>query len=243
MCANIYSDHGTNFVGTHNERKEVQRFMTSHETNKDVLEFCNSNSINWTFIPPRSPHYGGIWEAGVKSVKYHLKRVVKDSTLSFEELTTMATQVEACLNSRPLTPLSSDPNDLEALTPGHFLVFEPLSTLPDHSLIDIKINRLTRWQKVQQIVQLFWKRWSIEYLNELQQRKKWNKVQPNIKVDDMVLIKEENLPCTQWLLGRVTTVNKGADNMIRVVSVRTKNGIKERAITKLVSLPIDNNEN
>ena len=98
-------------------------------------------------------------------------------------------------------------------------------------------------EKVQQIVQLFWKRWSIEYLNELQQRKKWNKVQPNIKVDDMVLIKVENLPCTQWLLGRVTTVNKGADNMIRVVSVRTKNGIKERAITKLVSLPIDNNEN
>ena len=242
ICANLHSDNGTNFVGTHNERKDFQSFISKHETNKDVMEFCNSNYINWHFIPPRSPHHGGLWEAGVKSVKYHLKRVVKDSVLSFEELSTMAAQVEACLNSRPITPLSTDPADLEALTPGHFLVFEPLSTLPDHSLIDLQLNRLSSWQKVQQIVQLFWKRWSLEYLNELQQRNKWNKAQPNIKIDDLVLIKEENLPCTQWLLGRVTTVHEGTDNRVRVVSVRTKNGIKDRAITKLVVLPIEEAE-
>ena len=159
--------------------------------------------------------------------------------MSFEELTTMTAQIEACLNSRPLTPLSTDPNDLEALTPGHFLVFGPLTTIPDHWLIDLKINRLTRWQRVQQIVQLFWTRWSKEYLNELQQRKKWNKVQPNIQINDMVLIKEDNLPCTQWLLGRVITVHAGADERIRVVTVRTKNGIKERAISKLVVLPME----
>lgn len=239
VCANLHSDNGTNFVGTHNERQAVQKFIANHETNQDILDFCSNNNIKWHFIPPRSPHHGGIWEAGVKSVKYHLKRVVKDSVLSFEELTTMSAQVEACLNSRPLTPLSTDPNDLEALTPGHFLVLQPLSTLPDHNLIDLQTNRLTSWQKIQQIVQLFWSRWSTEYLNELQQRKKWTKEQDNIKVNDLVLIKEENLPCTQWLLGRVITVREGKDKKVRVVTIKTKSGIKERAITKLVVLPID----
>ena len=239
VCANLHSDNGTNFVGTHNERQAVQKFIANHETNQDILDFCSNNNIKWHFIPPRSPHHGGIWEAGVKSVKYHLKRVVKDSVLSFEELTTMSAQVEACLNSRPLTPMSTDPNDFEALTPGHFLVLQPLSTLPDHNLIDLQTNRLTSWQKIQQIVQLFWSRWSTEYLNELQQRKKWTKEQDNIKVNDLVLIKEENLPCTQWLLGRVITVREGKDKKVRVVTIKTKSGIKERAITKLVVLPID----
>ena len=234
ICSNLHSDSGTNFVGTSNERKEFQKFIINHETNKDISEFCNSNNINWKFIPPRSPHHGGIWEAGVKSVKYHLKRVVQDSIMTFEELTTFSTQVESCLNSRPLTPLSTDPNDLEALTPGHFLIFEPLTTIPDHCLIDLKVNRLSRWQKIQQLCQLFWKRWSIEYLNQLQQRKKWTKIQPNLQKDDFVIIKEDNLPCTQWLLGRIVSVVSGADNKVRVVSILTKNGLKERSISKLM---------
>ena len=65
-------------------------------------------------------------------------------------------QIEACLNSRPLSPLSSDPSDLEPLTPGHFLIGEPLTSLPENNLTDININRLNRGEMVKRSVQEFW---------------------------------------------------------------------------------------
>ena len=74
------------------------------------------------FIPKKAPHFGGLWEAAVKSLKRHLKRIVEENKLTFEELTTTLTQIEACLNSRPLTPIPSDSDGIEALTPGYFLV-------------------------------------------------------------------------------------------------------------------------
>ncbi|XP_029170291.1 uncharacterized protein LOC114939979 [Nylanderia fulva] len=99
-------------------------------------------------------------------------RVAGDSHLTFEELQTTLCEIEAVLNSRPLTPLSSDPNDLAYLTPGHFLVGEVLSDFPCHDLTDliIKEGRLIRLQRVEQLRQHFWSRWSREYLNQLQQR-------------------------------------------------------------------------
>ena len=105
--------------------------------------------------PPHAPHFGGLWESGVKSVKYHLKRVIGDQRLTFEELSTLVSQIEACLNSRPLTPISSDPTDLNPLTPGHFLIGGALRAVPGHDLRDININRLGRYQLLQQMFQHF----------------------------------------------------------------------------------------
>jgi hypothetical protein len=68
---------------------------------------------------------GGIWEAGVKSCKHHFKRIVGNALLRYEELYTLLMLIESCLNSRPITPMSNDPHDLEALTPGHFLIGAP----------------------------------------------------------------------------------------------------------------------
>ena len=136
--------------------------------------------IEWGFIPPYSPHLGGLWEAGVKSCKYHLRRVMGNTLFTFEELTTSLVQIEACLNSRPLSPLSSDPSDLKPLTPGHFLIGEPLTSLPDNNLTDININHLDRWEMVQRSVQEFWKRWAAEYVSNLQSRVKWKTRQENL---------------------------------------------------------------
>ncbi|XP_064214925.1 uncharacterized protein LOC135267108 [Tribolium castaneum] len=149
---------GTNFVGGY---RELNRHMKSA---------AERERLRWHFNPPSAPHFGGIWEAGIKSVKTHLHRLIGEQILTFEELYTVLTQIESVLNSRLLCPVSADPNDLSVLTPGHFLTLEPLSAPPDSDLSSLKINRLTRWQLVQRLHQDFWSRWHQEYLHTLQQR-------------------------------------------------------------------------
>lgn len=240
MIRQINSDNATNFVGTHNEIEEFKKFIRNSSFEKDIKQFCLDNQIEWKFISPYSPSKGGIWESAVKSAKHHMKRTVV-SSLTFEELTTLATQIEGILNSRPLTPLSTDPEDLNALTPAHLLIGNPITFQPQYDLVDVNINRLDRWQQIQHMQQGIWKRWHKDYLNELQQRKKWNKERPNLKTGDMVVLKDDNLPPTLWLLGRITEVHQGSDNKVRNVLIKTKNGVTSRGISKVCLLPIDDN--
>ena len=118
----IWSDHGTNFVGANREIKELIQHLNDQKTQKDISEFCTFNNIEWKLIPEHSPHFGGIWEAAVKSFKRHLRRIVGEVTLTFEEMYTVLTQIEACLNSRPLVSINNDSDGIEVLTPGHFLI-------------------------------------------------------------------------------------------------------------------------
>ena len=103
-----WSDHGTNFIGANRELKEFVEFLEHQKTQGIISEFCSMYNIEWRFIPERAPHFGGLWESAVKSMKAHLKRVVADTKLTFEEFMTVLSQIEACLNSRPLTSLSCD---------------------------------------------------------------------------------------------------------------------------------------
>jgi hypothetical protein len=113
---------------------------------------------------------GGIWEAGVKPIKFHIRRIVGNAKLTFEEFYTLLCQVEAVLNSRPICPLSNNPDNFQVLTPGHFLIGTSLLALPDHNIMDLASNRLSRWLLVQQMFQRLWKCWSRDYLHQLQQR-------------------------------------------------------------------------
>ncbi len=143
-------------------------FLNKQRTAKVISEFCSTQGIRWDFIPEHAPHFGGLWAAAVKSTKFHLRRVIGDLKLTFEELVTVLTQIEACLNSRPLTPLPSDEEGLEALTSGHFLVGRPLESLPEPSFSYRSMSLLRRWNLRQTLVRQFWKRWSSEYLVTLQ---------------------------------------------------------------------------
>ena len=112
--------------------------------------------IDWSFIPERAPHFGGLWEAAVKSTKKHLSRVVGNVKLTFEELCTVLSQIEACLSSRPLTSLPSDNDNIQVLTPGHFLIGRPLEALPDSPSSYRPVSTLPRWELCQSMVRHFW---------------------------------------------------------------------------------------
>lgn len=162
--------------------------------------------------------------------------------LTFEEMSTQSAQIEAILNSRPLTSQSSDPNDLLPLTPGHFLIGQPLVTIPSLDLSSIPQNRLTRWNLLRQFSQSFWSRWSSEYLSTLQSRSKWTNHQPNVAINDLVHIQTPLQPPTHWKMGRIVQIHPGSDNIVRVASVRLSDGtILKRPVIKLAVLPVQDN--
>ncbi|KAJ3666390.1 hypothetical protein Zmor_001833 [Zophobas morio] len=234
----LFSDNGTNFIGANRYLKELGQFLKSNTFYENVVKQLRLKNTQWHFIPPRSPHMGGLWEAGVKTLKGHLRRVCGNSSLTFEELYTLLTRIEACVNSRPLSPLSNDPKDFIPLTPGHFLIGEPLTAPIERDLQAIKIPRLTRWQRLEQLRQHFWSRWSREYLTHLQQRSKWLRPTPPVKVGSMALLVEDNLPPLCWKLGRIVEVHPGRDGVVRVVSVKTRTGVIKRAVSKICVLPM-----
>lgn len=238
-CSHIWSDNATNFTAGNKQLRDL--FETHLETVKNqIYDQLARDGTTWHHIPASSPHIGGLWEAGVRSIKHHLRRILGNSTLTYEEMSTVTSQIEACLNSRPISAISNDVNDLLPLTPGHFLIGEQPIVVPEPSLLNININRLNRWQLTQRLFQHFWSRWSTEYLGRLQQRPKWVKQMDNdIKIGTLVLIKDDNLPPGKWPLARIIDLHPGDDGLIRVVSLKCKNTVVKRSITKICLLPVD----
>lgn len=237
----IYSDNGTNFVAAN---KILRENMCQNESEYNEL-ICNELAkcgTSWHFSPPGAPHFNGLAEAGVKTVKRHIRATISETILTFEELSTLLAQIEACVNSRPLCAISSDPNDVGVLTPAHFLVGEPLVNPPEPSHVEAKISWLTKWQRVQKMAQHFWQRWSSDVLNQWQNRRKWGEERDAPKLNDLLLIKDENLPPCQWKLGRVIDLHPGDDGLIRVVTLKCQNGILKRPIVKLCPLPMNGND-
>lgn len=232
--SDIYSDCGTNFKGAD---KVLREFLVITQQDP-VQNELSASGIRWHFNPPGAPHFGGLWEAGVKSIKYHLNRVMGPSRLTYEELSTLLTQIEGILNSRPLVPASTDPSDLGVLTPAHFLIGSAITSLPEPNLMDFQENYLNRWQRLQRQKQLFWKRWTNEFVTRLQQRPKWWTPSPNLSIGHMVIIKDERLPPLKWKLGRVKAIHPGKDGHVRVATLHTSDGEVQRPVAKLSLLPI-----
>ena len=236
----IWSDHGTNFVGASRELAEMAEFLRGQISTGDVPNFCASQGIRWNFIPEQAPHFGGLLESAVKSVKMHLKRVVGDAKLTFEELATILTQIEACLNSRPLVSTPSDGDGIDVLTPGHFLIGQPLEALPDPPSSLQAVTTLRRWNLCQALIRHFWKRWSLDYFSSLRRCSKWHSPSRNLKVGDIVMLREESFVPTKWPLGKIIDLHPGKDGVVRVVTLRTATGTYKRPIVKVaLLLPAD----
>ncbi|XP_063630296.1 uncharacterized protein LOC134801610 [Cydia splendana] len=236
-CLHLWSDNGTNFVKADKELRDMFAKSNSSVT-KEIAELLANDGTTWHFIPPKAPNFGGLWEAGVRSVKRHLNRVNGTSKLTYEEMATQLAQIESCCNSRPLSHLDETLDTLNPLTPGHFLIGEPVTSVPDINYENRNVNMLTRWQLIQKQTQDFWRRWKAEYLNTLQQRYKWQDTVNPPTVGDIVVIKEDDMPPAKWLLGKITALHTGPDQLVRVVTVQCKgNNLLKRPLSKLVLLP------
>ncbi|XP_036141708.1 uncharacterized protein LOC105834777 [Monomorium pharaonis] len=217
----MYSDNGTNFKGASQQLTELHAFCNANERREEIKRFCCDSEMSWHFIPPGASHFGGLWEAAIKSAKHHLHRIVGNAHLTFEELQTVLCEIEAILNSRPLTPLSSDPNDLTYITPGHFLIGDALNG-------------------VEQLQQHFWNWWSREYLNNLQQRHKWKENKgEQLSIGRMVLVGRSAILPMQWILGRVSETHPGTDSVVRSATIITSKGSIIRPLSRLAILSLE----
>ena len=165
----------------------------------------------------------------VKATKYHLKRVIGQQRLDYEEFATITAQVEACLNSRPLGSLTShSPNGISPLTPGHFLIGRALQSYPE-TTITADPSLFKRWTLCQAITQHFWRRWSNEYLQQLQKSGKWHNIKPNLQVGDLVLMTDGSTFNTNWIMGKVIQTFQGKDKLVRAVDILTETICKNSA--------------
>ena len=229
----IRSDNGTNFVGANHELRKAIKAWNQDKIN----EFLVQRNVRWTFNPPKASHHGGAWERCIRTVRKVLNALTNEQVLDDERLTTLMCEVEAIVNNRPITKVSDDPKDLEALTPNHLLLLRKGLECPPavFSSNDLYLRR--KWRQVQYLADLFWKRWTKEYLPCLQQRQKWSKIQRNFSVGDIVLVADENAPRNTWPLGRVVEVRRnGKDGLVRSVVVKTKLTTLDRPVTKIVLL-------
>ena len=140
LPSRMYSDCGTNFRGADRELHEA---FVKACNESDFQNMLAHDKITWHFHPPAAPHFGGLWEAGVRSVKGHLKKILDDKTPTIDELVTLLYQIETALNSRPLGPLHDHIDDFESLTPGHFLMGGNLTAIPQPSVSELNVNRLS----------------------------------------------------------------------------------------------------
>ena len=235
-CGQLWSDNGTTFHGADTQLRQM--FKNASKFHNNIVDELANGETEWKFIPPYSPHFGGLWEAAVKSAKSHLRKVIGDATLTYEELATLLCQIEACLNSRPLTSLSDDPHDLTPLTPGHFLVGDSITALPEPFSTQPPYRELSRWKLLTNMRDHFWHRWKTEYLHQLQQRPKWKNRRENLQKGDLVLVKDELTPPTRWPLARIVEIHPGADGLVRVVTLQTASRTINRTISKIVPLPV-----
>ena len=232
----IITDNGSNFIGARNDFLRIQALLNKETVGgKQLLRHLTGQGTDWVTIPPRAPRFGGIWEAAVKSMKRHLRRILGLQTLKYEELLIILQQIEAILNSRPLFPMSDDPNDCRAVTPAHFIIGDSLLSIARE---DIDVPAGQRLKLLQRIQQDFWKSWSRDYLVELQIRKKWFRTGPCINVGDLVLVAEDNEAPLVWKLARVIELFKGIDEIPRVAEIKTSKKSFNRPIIKFRKLPL-----
>ncbi|XP_044757790.1 uncharacterized protein LOC123315948 [Coccinella septempunctata] len=223
------TDNGTNFHAAEKELKKAYE-----DVNLEVIRqgLC-AESIDWKFIPPGSPHMGGAWERMVRSVKTTLSIILKDRSPRQEVFHTVMIEAEHIVNSRPLTYISSSPEDEESLTPNHFLIGSSSILKPPGLFDGTKWNVRKQWLIAENLNEHFWNRWVKEYIPTLTKRTKWFEQNQNLKEGDLIVLMDSKLPRNNWPKGVVYKTYPGKDGKVRVVDIKLKSGIYRRPVSKL----------
>ena len=229
----ILSDSGTNFVGAAREMREwIEAWNQS-----DIEQSLAQKQIKWKFNPPCALHFEGVWERMVRSCKKAMMSILGNRTLKDDILSTTMCLVEQILNSRSLTNVSDDSEDLEALTPNHFLLrrASPASPfMPD----DQQYKDLQRAFTVSQAYAFSIR--SIrnkEYLPQWNERTKWNKEEDRqLEVKDLVWIVDENVKRARYKVGRVIEVYPGSDGRVRSALSKTEDEKLKSPVVKLAPM-------
>lgn len=169
LSSDMFFDNVTNLDGACRKLAELKAFIFRRKNQEVIKNYCANEFINFHFIPPRAVNFDGIWKAAVKSAKGNLNRSNMNTKVTYEELTTALVEIETIINSRPISQLSSEPSDYEALTPGLFLTGSAFKTLPVLAVADT-VNQDNKWNRITAVKQIFWKRWLHNYRCELQAR-------------------------------------------------------------------------
>ena len=240
LPSKLISDNGTNFKATY-------KFLQALAQEPLVSQFFENKQIQWHFIAPRAPWQGGFYERLISIVKDCIHKVLYHRKITFDELSTVLTEVETRVNNRPLTYLTEDLNSSEAITPSHLLHARRIQSMP--CFIDDQVDPTymdghelrTQYIKVSKIIQHFEKIWKKEYLFSLRERHYGAKTPVDyncIKVGDLVLLQSDQQR-NDWPLGRIVKVYPNPENTIRMVDVLSKGKISLRTIEKLIPLEVD----
>ncbi|KRY05797.1 hypothetical protein T12_15361 [Trichinella patagoniensis] len=215
--------------------------LVSTEMIDNIARELTSHRIQWNFITERAPWMGGYWERLIRSMKTSLKKVLQNSMLEDEEFRTIISEVEARMNSRPLTYNPDNPNDPEVLTPYHFLTGTHYTDIPEVTKdedewvpkIQSTSHLMKNWNLRQRLIAQWWKRWKAEYVTNLNVRQKWYNSGNAPNIGDIVLVGENNVPRRNWKLGKIVQLYPGQDGIVRTVKVQLAGSIVNRPISKL----------
>ncbi|XP_062537884.1 uncharacterized protein LOC134206212 [Armigeres subalbatus] len=230
----IFSDNGTNFQGVSRElRKELERI------DRDCANTFTDARTKWTFNPPSAPHMGGVWERMVRSVKAAMEMLNDGRRMNDEILATTLAEAEYLVNSRPLTYAGTEDNEMDAITPNHFLLG---STSGQHEPYKVTITMAdelrSSYKRSMSLANAFWNRWCKEYFPTLNQRSKWHEEGRRLEVGDLVFIMDYGKGET-GVRGIIEEVFTGRDGRVRQAIVRTNRGVFKRPVAKLAVLELD----
>ncbi|GFR31143.1 integrase catalytic domain-containing protein [Trichonephila clavata] len=224
LLTSIWTVSGTNFKGDYRLYQKVNL-----EKLKNLEEL---NPISWKFIPPQAPWWGGFWERLIGL----MKRTLRKTSLNQEEMYTVLCDCESLINSRPLTYVTDDVEDLEPLTPAMFLQDIREVGVPELDRIDEnKLNkRLVYRNRIQTDLR---KRFRVEYLGQLRKIKNV-KGEDTLSEGDIVLVGDDHTKRINWNLGKILKLYPGKDEKVRAAQVKTKLGTFLRPVQKLYLLEV-----
>ncbi|KAK3103582.1 hypothetical protein FSP39_020334 [Pinctada imbricata] len=212
------SDRGTNFVGATDDLK----IDAVNVEDGSVRKFLHHSGISWIFNAPHASHMGGVWERMIGLTRRILDSLLldqKSKPLTHEMLVTLMTEVSAIINSRPIAQISTDPDSPMILRPSMLLTGKMDLAPAEAESLHLRDIYRADWKRVRYLADTFWQLWRKSNLQELQTRRKWQVDRSNLKVGDVVLMKDQSVHRNEWPMGIIRETFPSEDGKVLKIAV------------------------